>query len=297
MNMPEPDRTAPAQPVAVQPTTAQSTTAQTNTTQSTSWEPDRYLRYAGQRARPFADLLAQVGAQAPRRVADLGCGPGNATELLADRWPGAHVLGVDNSAEMVAAAARRARPGRLEFTRADLREWRAADPVDVLITNATLQWVPGHLELLPQLLRQVSPGGWFAFGVPGNFGAPSHTLLGDLQRTPRWRDRFTGAQHRPASHEPGDYLRVLTDAAADADVWETTYHYVVDGEDGVFDFVSSTALRPVLVELGGADTPDAKAFTAEYAAALREAYPPTEQAGRVVQILPFRRLFAVARVA
>ncbi|HEY3873518.1 MAG TPA: methyltransferase domain-containing protein [Actinocrinis sp.] len=265
--------------------------------QSTSWEPDRYLRYAGQRARPFADLLAQVGAEAPGRVVDLGCGPGNATELLADRWPCARVLGVDNSAEMVAAAARRARPGRLEFTRADLREWRAADPVDVLITNATLQWVPGHLELLPQLLRQVSPGGWFAFGVPGNFGAPSHTLLGDLQRTARWRDRFTGAQYRPASHEPAEYLRVLTDAAADADVWETTYHYVVDGEDGVFDFVSSTALRPVLVELGGAETPDAKAFTAEYAAALREAYPATEHAGRIVQILPYRRLFAVARVA
>jgi trans-aconitate 2-methyltransferase len=207
------------------------------------------------------------------------------------------VLGVDNSAEMVAAATRRARPDRLEFTRADLREWRAADPVDVLITNATLQWVPGHLDLLPRLLGQVAPGGWFAFGVPGNFGAPSHTLLSDLQDTPRWRDRFTGAEYRPASHEPADYLRVLTEAAADAEVWETTYYYVVDGEDGVFDFVSSTALRPVLVELGGADTADAKAFSAEYAAALRDAYPPTEQAGRTVQILPYRRLFAVARVA
>ena len=296
MSTPGQDQTA-GRPAAAQATTAQPRSAQSTTTQSTAWEPDRYLRFAGQRARPYADLLAQIGAEAPGRVADLGCGPGNTTELLSDRWPDAHVLGVDSSAEMVAAAAGRTRPGRLEFTRADLRAWHAPSPVDVLISNATLQWVPGHLDLLPRLLAQVAPGGWFAFGVPGNFGAPSHTLLADLQRAPHWRDRFTGAQYRPASHEPAEYLRALTDAAADADVWETTYYYVVDGEDGVFDFVSSTALRPVLVELGGADSADAKAFTAEYAAALCEAYPPTEYAGRVVQILPYRRLFAVARVA
>lgn len=263
--------------------------------QSTTWDPDRYLRFADQRARPFQDLIARVGALSPARVVDLGCGPGNATELLAERWPYAAVLGLDSSAEMIEAARPRERPGRLEFRRADLREWTAAEPVDVLVTNATLQWVPGHLGLLPRLLDQVAPGGWFALGVPGNFGAPSHTLLTELQSSERWAGRFTGTEFRPASHDPAEYLRALTDAGASAEVWETTYFYIVDGENGVLDFVSSTALRPVLAELGGASSAPAQDFTAAYADALRAAYPPTKVHGRTVQILPYRRVFAVAR--
>lgn len=268
--------------------------------QSTTWDPDRYLRFADQRARPFHDLIARIGADAPARVVDLGCGPGNVTALLADRWPDAAVLGLDSSAEMIEAAQSRARtegtgPGSLEFRRADLRDWRSQEPVDVVVTNATLQWVPGHLNLLTDLLQQIVPGGWFAMGVPGNFTAPSHALLTDLQRSERWAAHFTGAEFRPMSHEPAEYLRALTDAGADAEVWETTYYYVVDGENGVLDFVSSTALRPVLAELGGADSADAKAFTDAYADVLRVAYPPTVMHGHTVQILPYRRIFAVAR--
>jgi trans-aconitate 2-methyltransferase len=264
--------------------------------QSTTWDPDRYLRFADQRGRPFQDLIARIGAASPARVVDLGCGPGNVTELLVERWPDASVLGLDNSAEMIDAARDRARPGRLEFRQADLRAWSAAaEPVDVLVTNATLQWVPGHLELLPRLLGQVAPGGWFAMGVPGNFTAPSHALLTGLQQSERWSGHFSGNEFRPASHEPADYLRALTDAGAEAEVWETTYLYIVDGENGVLDFVSSTALRPVLAELGGASSAAAQAFTAAYADALRVAYPPTKLHGRTVQILPYRRIFAVAR--
>src|SRR5258708_25361077 len=131
----------------------------TGPAQSTAWDPERYLRFADQRGRPFEDLLARIPAADPRRIADLGCGPGNVTALLAGRWPEAEVLGVDSSAEMIDAAAARAIPGRLGFERADLRASRSARPVDVLITNATLQWVPGHLDLLPDLLGQVAPGG------------------------------------------------------------------------------------------------------------------------------------------
>jgi trans-aconitate 2-methyltransferase len=263
---------------------------------STRWAPEHYLRFTDQRLRPFVDLLAQVGAESPHSVADLGCGPGNATALLSDRWPQARVLGVDNSAEMIDAAAARIRPGRLSFERADLRGWRPAQPVDVLVSNAALQWVPGHLALLPE---HVAPGGWFAFQVPGNFTAPSHALLADLQRSPRWSGRISGERVRPASHEPLDYLSALAAAGAEADVWETTYTYILDGERGVVDFVSSTALRPVFAELGGPQTAEAQAFAAEYTALVREAYPPTELGadGRIVQILPYRRLFAVARVS
>jgi trans-aconitate 2-methyltransferase len=270
--------------------------------QSTTWDPDGYLRFADQRGRPFQDLIARIGAASPARVVDLGCGPGNATELLADRWPDAAVLGVDSSAEMIDAAQHRARtdgpgPGRLEFRRGDLRDWHASasEPVDVVVTNATLQWVPGHLDLLPSLLEQVVPGGWFAMGVPGNFNAPSHALLADLQRSEPWSAYFTGSEYRPGSHDPADYLRALTDAGAEADVWETTYLYIVDGANGVLDFVSSTGLRPVLIELGGPNSAAAQDFTAAYAEALRTAYPPTTLHGRTVQILPYRRIFAVAQ--
>ncbi|MBS2965205.1 methyltransferase domain-containing protein [Actinocrinis puniceicyclus] len=269
--------------------------------QSTTWDPARYLRYADHRARPFHDLLARVPAERPHRVADLGCGPGNATALLCRRWPRAHVVGLDSSAEMIEAATARADRrltacGRLVFERADLREWRAPEPVDVLITNATLQWVPGHLDLLAALLHQVAPGGWFAMGVPGNFAAPSHMLLGELQRDSRWAGSITGEQFRPASHEPPDYLRALSEAGAQAEVWETTYYYVLPGVDGVLDFVSSTALRPVLAELGGPDTESARGFVSAYADALRDAYPPQQLGGQTVQVLPYRRIFAIARV-
>ncbi len=270
-------------------------------TQSTTWDPARYLRYADQRGRPFQDLLARVPAGQPRRVADLGCGPGNATALLCERWPEARVIGVDSSAEMIEAAAAHAdeqltAAGRLTFERADLRDWRPAEPVDVLITNATLQWVPGHLDLLPALLDRLAPGGWFAMGVPGNFAAPSHTLLADLQRDNRWAERITGEQFRPVSHEPAEYLRALTAAGAEAEVWETTYYYVLPGVNGVLDFVSSTALRPVLTELGGAGTDAARSFVDAYADALRAAYPPELLGGRTVQVLPYRRLFAIAQI-
>ncbi len=297
----------PPTPAAARTPADQSVPARRPAAPSTAWDPAAYLRFADQRGRPFQDLVARVPATAPARVVDLGAGPGNVTALLAERWPSAQILGIDNSPDMVAAATAKygtaasggssGQPGAgsLRFELRDLREWTADEPVDVLVTNAALQWVPGHIDLLPRLLAQLAPGGWFAMGVPGNFTAPSHALLAALQAEPRWAARVTGEQFRPRSHEPADYLRVLTEAGARAEVWETSYYYVLDGADGVLDFVSSTALRPVLEELGGADTAAAREFTAEYGAALREAYPPTTLGGRTVQILPYRRLFAVAQ--
>ena len=258
---------------------------------SHSWDPDRYLTYADQRGRPFADLLARVPAEKPKKVVDLGCGPGNLTALLADRWPGAAVTGIDSSPEMIATA--REVPG-VRWEVADLRAWLRPDPlaapVDVLVSNATLQWVPDHLELLPRLVNRVAPGGWFAFQVPGNFDEPSHTIRTDItERTPY-------AEHVqdvavPSSHEPTDYLQVLLGLGCEADVWETTYFHVLTGPDPVFDWVSSTGARPTIQalpeELRGE-------FEDEFRRLLREAYPP-DRSGRVV--LPFRRIFAVAHKA
>ena len=253
-----------------------------------AWNPATYLRFAGERARPFADLLARVRAEDPRTVVDLGCGEGTLTASLAQRWPHARVTGIDSSPEMLAAAAARAVPGRVAFRAGDVRTWTTDEPVDVLVCNAVLHWVPGHEQLLTRWAGRLAPGGELAVQVPGNFRAPTHTLLADLCRSPRWADRLAGvAPPSDAVLEPDGYLEVLEDAGLDADVWETTYLHVLTGPDPVLGWVRGTVLRPVLALL---DEDDGAALTADYAAALRAAYPPRADA---TTVLPFRRIFAV----
>ena len=187
------------------------------------WDPRVYEEYGYERGRPAEDLLARVDTAAPSLVVDLGCGPGGRTAALLRRWPMATVIGVDNSAEMIEAARALAVPGRLEFVDADLREWQPDRPVDVLISNATLQWVPEHLELLPRFVGWLAPGGWLAFQVPRNFAAPSHVLLAQLRTSARWRDRVgSGASRTWAVHEPVNYLETLTRLGMAVDAWETT---------------------------------------------------------------------------
>lgn len=252
-----------------------------------AWDPDRYLAYADERGRPFLDLLHRVHADEPRHVVDLGCGPGNLTALLAARWPDADVLGVDSSAEMLERA-RADGVGGVRFEEGDLRTWRPAEPVDVLVANAVYQWVPDHLDLLPALVAQVAPGGWFAFQVPGNHGAPSHVLLHELAADRRFAT-FTDGVARPHSHDPGVYADRLRDLGLEVDAWETTYLHLLTGEDPVFTWISGTGARPTLAAL-----PDdvRSEFVAEYKTLLREAYP----AGPHGTELPFRRVFAVGHV-
>ncbi len=252
-----------------------------------SWDPDRYLTYADERGRPFVDLISRVYADQPRTVVDLGCGPGNLTRLLADRWPAAEIAGLDSSAEMIARA--RETVTGIDFAVGDLRAWSPSAPVDVLISNATLQWVPGHLDLLPRLVDAVAPGGWLAFQVPGNFEQPSHTILHELKADPAYADHTRGLP-RPSSHDPEVYLRALADLGCTVDVWETTYLHILQGEDPVFTWISATGARPVLQAL----PPDLlERFTEEFKRRLRTAYPVREYG----VVLPFRRVFAVARTA
>ncbi len=252
-----------------------------------TWDPERYLTFGDERGRPFVDLLARVGATEVDRVVDLGCGPGNLTAMLRQRWPAADVVGVDSSPEMIDRA-REAGIEGVRFEVGDLRAWQADRPVDVLVSNATLQWVPEHLALLPGLVAQVAPGGWLAFQVPGNFAEPSHMLLHELAAEERFRGYVAGAA-RPAAHDPEAYLETLLDLGCRVDAWETTYLHVLTGDDAVFTWVSGTGARPVLQALPEALRAD---FEAEYRTRLREAYPP----GPHGTVLPFRRVFVVAQV-
>lgn len=251
------------------------------------WDPDRYLTYAGERGRPFLDLLARVGAQAPGEVVDLGCGPGNLTGVLAERWPEARVVGIDSSPEMVERARRQ--PQRVDYLVGDLREWRPDRPVDVLVSNATLQWVPGHLGLLGQLADAVAPGGWFAFQVPANFDQPSHVLRAELAAEPAYAEHTAGVAV-PSSHDPVVYYDALAALGADVEVWETTYTHVLRGPDPVFTWVSGTGARPTLEALPGELR---EPFEAELKRRLAAAYPARAD-GTV--LLPFRRVFAVAHL-
>jgi trans-aconitate 2-methyltransferase len=252
-----------------------------------TWDPGQYGRFAGERGRPFFELVGRIGAERPRRVADLGCGTGALTAALAARWPEALVEGVDSSPEMIAEAAARALPGRLAFTLADLRDWRPGGAVDVVVSNAALQWVPEHAGLLPAWARALQPGGWLAFQVPGNDRAPSHVSLDELRASPRWRDRLRGAAAGPRVLKPEDYLALLAGQGCEVDAWATTYLHVLQGPDPVLEWVKGTALRPVLTALAAGEQDE---FLAEYRARLREAYPP----GPSGTVLPFRRLFVVA---
>jgi trans-aconitate 2-methyltransferase len=251
-----------------------------------TWDPDRYLTYADERGRPFVDLLARVGAERPGTVVDLGCGPGNLTALLAERWPEAEVVGLDSSPEMIAKA--RASGSRVAYEVADLRAWSPTEPVDVLLSNATLQWVPGHLELLPRLVERVAPGGWLAFQVPANFEEPSHTILGELAAEAPYAEHTAGAAF-PSSHDPEVYLDALAGAGCAVDAWETTYLHVLTGDDPVFTWISGTGARPTLQSLPADLRPG---FEDELRRRLAAAYP--ERAYGVV--MPFRRVFVVARV-
>ncbi len=254
------------------------------------WDPGVYARHAGLRGRPFFDLVARVGHPEPRTVVDLGCGPGDLTDALAHRWPRATVRGIDASEDMIDAARRRDAPPNLVFEVGDLRDYRPGGD-DVIVTNAALQWVPGHEALLVSWAAALPAGGWLAMQVPGNFSAPSHALMRRHAATARWERRLRGVlRHDDAVREPADYLDLLLSAGLEADVWETTYQQVLPGEDAVLDWVRGTGLRPVLDALPPGEAAE---FETGYAKLLREAYPRSRHG----TVFGFRRIFAVGHRA
>lgn len=248
------------------------------------WDPQQYNKFADERGRAFVDLINRVGATNPRRVIDLGCGSGGLTALLAERWPEAAVEGIDSSAEMIAAATP---TQRLTFRVGELESWTPPPDADVVVSNATLHWVPTHRELLSAWAEALPAAGWLALQVPGNFGSFSHTLLRSLAESRRWASSLTGIlRHEDAVGTPEQYAGLLLQAGLAADVWETTYVHVLRGPDAVLEWLRGTALRPVMAAL-----PEASyaLFEDEFAAQLGSAYPATAHG----TLFPFRRIFAV----
>jgi trans-aconitate 2-methyltransferase len=261
-----------------------------------AWDPEQYEKFSDQRQRPFADLASRVGASAPQVVVDLGCGPGQLTISLARRWPEARVTGVDSSIAMLEQARSNDHAGQVEWVRSDVDSWDPAQvgaPIDVIITNALLQWVPSHRELIPGWIRALAPDGWFAMQVPGNFNAPSHALLREVAASsPRSAEILPRLRLDDAVSEPAAYAALLAGLDCDVDAWETTYQHILDpaGEQSapVLEWTKGTALLPVFEVLLGED--ERADFVAAYGDALRLAYP-RQPFGT---IFGFRRIFAVA---
>jgi trans-aconitate 2-methyltransferase len=253
---------------------------------SDDWSARQYLKFEDERTRPPRDLLAQVPLARPRRVVDLGCGPGNSTELLIERFPDAEVIGLDSSPDMLRQA--RERLPALEFVQADLADWRPEPDTDLLFSNATFQWVPNHEPVLKRLLEALKPGGVIAVQMPDNKTEPTHKLMDAVAREGGWAKAETDAMQRGNPLDPEAYYDLLRPHCQALDMWHTVYAHVLDNAGAIVEWFKSTALRPYTTPL----TDSAReAFLAAYEKRIAEVYRPRYD-GKV--ILNFPRFFIVA---
>jgi trans-aconitate 2-methyltransferase len=251
------------------------------------WDPAQYLKFSGHRLRPAIDLLGRIDAPAPAEVYDLGAGAGNVTRLLRERWPHAHITGVDESADMLAQAATAAPD--IAWERADLATWRPPRRADVVFSNAAFHWLDDHAKLFPALLDALAPRGVLAIQMPRNFEAASHTAIAAAVRSGPWRARLEPRLRPSPVAEPAFYHDLLGSRAAALDIWETEYLQVLEGEHPVAEWTKGTWLRPFLDAL---DEPERSGFEACYRDLVARAYPRRAD-GKT--LFPFRRLFIVAR--
>jgi trans-aconitate 2-methyltransferase len=252
------------------------------------WDAGQYLKYAEERGRPFFDLLARVQREEAGFIADLGCGPGNLTRTLAERWPAARVVGVDSSPEMLARATPLSLPGRLDFVQADVADWRPQQPLDLIVSNAAFQWVPDHERLFARLAGLLSAGGTLAVQMPYHFETPAHVMIEETKADARWSAALQGiGLHQKSVLPLLRYVERLHELGFAVDAWETVYVHVLTGEDPVLEWYKGTALRPFVNALA----PRAAAeFLQALGSRLKAAYPAKGN----VTYLPFPRLFLVA---
>jgi trans-aconitate 2-methyltransferase len=253
------------------------------------WDAGHYLRFADARTLPAVDLLSRIELETPQRVVDLGCGPGNSTALLKQRWPDAAVTGFDSSVNLLDAA-RRDHPG-IHFAEGDIAAWAPTEPPDVVFANASLQWVGRHDALLPRLFQSVAPGGVLAVQMPRNYDFATHALMRQVAAEGEWRGRLADARDPSPVQAPEFYYDCLAPRSAGFTIWETNYIQVMDGVGAIIDWLHGTGLRPFLTRL----TDDERlVFLKRYAALLETAYP-AQADGKI--LLPYPRLFFVASKA
>jgi trans-aconitate 2-methyltransferase len=253
-----------------------------------SWSAKQYTAFEDERTRPVRDLVSAIPAIEARLVIDLGCGPGNSTEVLAARFPKASILGLDSSPDMIAAA--RLRLPNAQFSVGSIEAWTDSGPFDVILANAVLQWIPNHRTLLPELVARLATGGGIAIQMPDNLGDPAHQLMREVAAEGPWAETLeAAAAARPPLGEAGWYYELLRPLCAKVDVWRTTYYHPLPGGPGaIVEWFKGSGLRPFLEPL---DSGKRAAYLERYAAAVARAYPPLAD-GSV--LLPFPRLFMVA---
>jgi trans-aconitate 2-methyltransferase len=252
-----------------------------------AWDPSVYLRYSDERTRAAGDLLARIPIEKARLVYDLGCGPGNSTALLAERFPTAEIIGVDGSDEMLAEA-RAAQPA-IYFEKGDLRVWRPQRPADLFFANAVFQWIPNHLEVFQALLTALPPGGILAVQMPDNLAEPAKTLIRDIAIERPWAAKLADVRDARGLLPPAEtYYDALRLLCRRIDLWHATYHHVLADATAIVEWMMGSGLRPFLARLDEAERGD---FLADYTVRVATAYPPCAD-GRV--LLHFPRFFFVA---
>ncbi len=254
-----------------------------------TWDPQRYLNFVGPRLRPALDLLSRVDLEAPKSVVDLGCGPGNVTPYLCQRWPKAQVFGVDRSPEMLTSA--RASMPDQHWIEADAATWQPTTPADLIYSNAALHWLPDHDQLFPRLLSLLAPGGVLAVQMPRNFSRPTHQLVYEAAQQSGVYTYIKHLFRPPPTHPPEVYYEALADHCAALDIWETNYIQVLSGDNPVAEWTAGSWLRPFTNAL---DEPDRSRFVTCYRNLIRQAYPARNNGHT---LLPYLRLFLIAKVA
>lgn len=251
------------------------------------WDPQLYLQFATERTQPAVDLIARIRLPQPARIIDIGCGPGNSTAMLRQRWPDAQITGLDSSPEMLAVAAQNY-PSE-EWVLEDAASWQPEHAFDLVFSNAALQWVPDHQAVFPRLFGQVAPGGALAIQVPAHYDSPVHRVALDVAQAGAWRQRLERPSQALTHEAPAFYYRLLRPTAAQIDMWETEYYHVVEQPEDIVTWFRGTGLRPFLEALES-DQQRAQ-FEQSVLEGYRQAYP-RQPDGRV--LFPFRRLFVVA---
>lgn len=251
------------------------------------WDPNLYLKFSDQRARPASDLIAQIRLDDPRRIIDLGCGTGNSTEQLHGRWPQAEMAGVDSSAAMLAQA-RQHHPD-WQWIESRIEAWQANAAYDLIFSNAALHWVADHAALFPRLLSYLLPGGALAVQMPYNFQSPAHQAMKKVAADPRWKGKLDGASENYNVQPIAFYYKVLSKTAAALNLWESEYLQIMNGTRAILDWVRSTAMRGYLDRLP--EGAERKQFEELCLREFEKSYPADEQ-GKV--LFPYRRMFIIA---